>query len=86
LTDNIQNDLITYLEDAIPPGVAVSRIEPDTDLIGSGVIDSFGIVGIIEFMEERYGITVADEDIDPEIFRNVRSIGLSASPEPRGRP
>lgn len=74
MTENIQNDLITYLEDVIPPGVNVSKIAPDTDLIGSGVIDSFGIVGVIEFMEERFGITVADEDIHPEIFRSIRSI------------
>lgn len=74
MTENIQNDLITYLEAAIPPGVQVSKIDPDTDLIGSGVIDSFGIVGVIELMEERFGITVADEDIDPEIFRSVRRI------------
>jgi acyl carrier protein len=86
MTDSIQNDLITYLEDAIPPGVAVSKIELDTDLIGTGVIDSFGIVGVIEFMEERYGITVADEDIDPEIFRNVRSIEAYVQTEQGGAP
>jgi|APSaa5957512535_1039671.scaffolds.fasta_scaffold752593_1 acyl carrier protein len=70
----IQADITKYLEGAIPPGVTISRIDPDTDLIGSGVIDSFGIVGIIEFLEDRYDITVADDDIDPEIFRTVRTI------------
>lgn len=74
MTETIQNDLIAYLQNAIPPGVRVSEINPETDLIGSGVIDSFGIVGVIEFLEERYEITVDDEDIDPEIFRNVQSI------------
>lgn len=70
----IQTDIIAYLESAIPPGVAVTSIDPDTDLIANGVIDSFGIVGIIEFIEERFGITVADEDIDPDVFRNVGTI------------
>lgn len=74
MSNMIQTDIIAYLEGSIPPGVTVSSIAPDTDLIASGVIDSFGIVGIVAFIEEHFGIKVDDEDIDPDIFRNVFSI------------
>jgi acyl carrier protein len=74
MTDMIQTDIITYLEGAIPPGAPVTSIDLDTDLIAAGVIDSFGIVGIVGFIEEQYGIEVSDDDINPEIFRNVLSI------------
>ena len=70
----IQDDIIAYLESAIPPGVAVDSVAVDTDLIATGIIDSFGIVGILFFIEEQFDITVADEDIDPEIFRTVTTI------------
>jgi acyl carrier protein len=69
-----EDAIIGYLEGAIPPGVAVIRIDRNTDLIGSGVVDSFGIVGVIEFLEERFGIVVDDADIDPENFRTVEAI------------
>lgn len=70
----IRDDIIAYLESAIPPGVSVDSVAVDTDLIATGIIDSFGIVGILSFIEEQFDITVADEDIDPEIFRTVTTI------------
>jgi acyl carrier protein len=74
MADIDEDALIAYLENAIPPGVTVERIERETDLIASGIIDSFGIVGVVDFIEERFGVTVDDADIDPENFRTVIAI------------
>lgn len=74
VADIDENDLIAHLESAVPPGVTVERIERETDLIASGIIDSFGIVGVVDFIEERFGVTVDDADIDPENFRTVIAI------------
>lgn len=74
MTDEVKKDVIAYLEETKPVGVSVDRIDGDTDLIGSGVIDSFGVVGFIEFLEEQYGIEVDDDDIDPDNFRTIARI------------
>ncbi len=55
----------------MPPGVSVERVDDETDLISSGIIDSFGVVGFIEFLEERFGKVVSDDDIDPDNFRTI---------------
>tara|TARA_Y100000588_G_C14183698_1_gene894866 strand:- start:682 stop:927 length:246 start_codon:yes stop_codon:yes gene_type:complete len=68
------NAIIDYLKTSIPQGVEVSEITLETDLISTGIIDSFGIVGIVMFLEDTYGIEVSDDDIDPDIFRTVVSI------------
>ena len=34
-------------------------------LMGSGVVDSTGILELIEFLEERFGITVGDDETTP---------------------
>jgi acyl carrier protein len=68
------NAIIDYLKASIPQGVEVSEITLETDLISTGIIDSFGIVGIVMFLEDTYGIEVSDDDIDPDIFRTVVSI------------
>ncbi len=34
-------------------------------LMGTGVVDSTGILELIEFLEERFGITVADDETTP---------------------
>ena len=70
----LHTDIIAYLKNAMPQGITIKEITPETDLIATGIIDSFGIVGIVTFLEDTYGIDVADEDIDPNIFRNVLCI------------
>lgn len=49
-------------------------LEPDEDLLWSGIIDSMAILKLILFMEETFGIHVADEDIVPENFQNLNDI------------
>ena len=74
MSDQTEQNIILFLEENKPAGVAVARIDRNTDLIGSGVVDSFGIVGVIEFLEDHFGIVVDDADIDPENFRTVDAI------------
>ena len=52
----------------------IDPVAPDFDLLEAAVIDSLGILQLISFLEERYGIKVDDEDLAPENFRSVESI------------
>lgn len=52
----------------------IGPIDDGADLLADAGIDSMGIVQLISFLEERYGITVDDDDLDPENFRSVDSI------------
>ena len=47
---------------------------PDEDLLSRGIIDSLGVTQLVEFLEERFGIVVADEDLTPANFRTLASI------------
>ncbi len=47
---------------------------PDEDLLEQGIIDSLGIMRLVVFMEETYGIKVADEEIIPENFQTLNSM------------
>lgn len=51
-----------------------TAITPDTSLLDSGLVDSTGIIEVVSFLEAEFGITIADEDIVPENFENVRRI------------
>lgn len=46
----------------------------DDPLLGSGIIDSMGVMEVIMFLEETYGVTVVDADITEEHLGTVRSI------------
>ena len=44
------------------------------DLINSGIIDSLGILKLLAFLESRFSIHIADEELIPENFDSVASI------------
>ncbi len=43
----------------------------DADLLAKGWVDSHGVMELVGFLEERYGIAVADEDLTPENFQSL---------------
>jgi acyl carrier protein len=52
-----------------------SAIGPDDSLLESGTIDSVGVMQLVAFLEQTYGITVQDDDLMPEHFDTLRAIG-----------
>lgn len=54
------------------PGLA--QLRPDTSLLGSGAIDSLGILELMTFLGERFDIVVQDDDFDQENFETLASL------------
>lgn len=48
----------------------------DDALLGSGIIDSMGVMEVIMFLEETFGVTVQDADITEE---NLGTVGALTS-------
>ncbi len=44
---------------------------PDESLVSSGIVDSTGILEIIEFIEAEFGVTVDDTETVPENLDGV---------------
>ena len=47
-------------------GVDPAQVGDDFDLLTSGVIDSLGILELIEAVNEHFGIEIDFEELDPE--------------------
>jgi acyl carrier protein len=45
-----------------------------SSLIETGVVDSTGILELVGFVEETFGVTVEDRDIVPENFDSIEKI------------
>jgi len=67
--------ILESLEKVLLTEIAVDlgkkSLGPDEDLLEQGIIDSLGIMKLVLFMEETYGIVVADEEVVPENFQTV---------------
>lgn len=67
--------LITrYLSESLKIGE--DKLQPDTQIIESGIADSFAIVGLISFVEEKFGISLIDDDFDITNFNSIQSISI----------
>lgn len=51
-----------------------SQLEEDTSFLESGIIDSTGILELIEFIEETYDIRIEDEELIPENLDSIQSV------------
>ncbi|PLX21888.1 MAG: hypothetical protein C0599_07315 [Salinivirgaceae bacterium] len=46
----------------------------DTPLISGGLVDSFSMVSLKRFLENKYKISIPDADASPEAFDSVNKI------------
>ena len=49
-------------------------LEVSQSLVDSGVVDSTGVIELVAFLEETFGIDVADEDLIPEHLDTIANI------------
>jgi acyl carrier protein len=49
-------------------------ISPDTELLASGILDSFGFLDLIVYIESKTGLQVDLADADPSEFAIVRGL------------
>ena len=57
-----------YLEDDSEP------LTYDTPLISGGIVDSFSMVSLKRFLENKYQIAIPDDEATPEAFDSVNKI------------
>jgi acyl carrier protein len=57
------------------PDVQVEQLADDYDLISSGVIDSLGLLKVINWLENHFGILVDEVEIAEHDFVSVTAIG-----------
>ena len=59
-----------YLEDE----EEAEELDVDSPLISAGIVDSFSMVSLKLFLEQKYDIKIPDDQASPEAFDSVRSI------------
>lgn len=67
------SELITYLKREILNNEE-EELFPKDDLLGSGLVDSMGMMKFIGFIEEHYAITIPPQDMVIENFMSVEAI------------
>jgi acyl carrier protein len=72
---DIDKEVLHVLDEVLSLGGRGLAFGPQTHLLGAvPELDSMAVVSLIGALEERLGITVADDDIDGSTFETVGSL------------
>lgn len=55
------------------------RIDPKTDFLENGILDSTGVLELVCFLEEKFGIRVEDDELVPDNMNSLEKITLYIS-------
>jgi len=70
--ENIKTEVRSYLIDELY--FNPRQTDDGTDLFATGNLDSLAFVNLVTFLEERYSIKVAVDDLQPERFGSLDRI------------
>jgi acyl carrier protein len=65
---SVTTEVGDFITSELSVGRGAGAPAPDDDLLKKGIVDSHGVRELVGFIEDRYGITVRDEDLTPENF------------------
>ena len=68
----IQQELSTFLVGRFPN--LGNDLAADASLLDSGAVDSLGILEIVTFIGEQYGIELDDDDFQPDNFESLNAL------------
>ena len=72
--DNVRNEIIMYLKTGNPLIAKLKEIPLDESLVELELMDSFGVVDIVTFLENKYLITIEDSEITKEKFGSINKM------------
>ena len=54
-------------------------LEDDTSFLEAGILDSTGVLEVVAFLEQQFGVRVDDDELTPENLDSIASIGAFVS-------
>lgn len=76
-TIDIERDIRAFVVDHFLAGDA-SKLRADGSLLGD-VIDSMGVLNLVAYLQEHFGITVEDEEVVPGNLDTIKNLVVYVS-------
>lgn len=72
------DDVISEIKSFVVSNFLFGRddgLNESQSFLDSGIIDSTGVLELVSFIEQRFGFTVADQELLPENLDSLRNLG-----------
>jgi acyl carrier protein len=70
----VESEIRAFIADNFLLGDDVQRLAGSASLIDAGIIDSTGVLELVGFLEDRYGIRIADHELLPENLDSIDNV------------
>jgi acyl carrier protein len=72
--DNVRKELLAFVEENFLYLKPDLEVGPQDDLLALGVIDSLGFIELVEEVQARYAVEVADIEVTEQNFGSIDAI------------
>ena len=73
-TQTMKQEIRQFIIEAFLFGDESDPFEDSDSFMQKGIIDSTGVLELISFLEEKYGVTVDDEEMIPENLDSIDNL------------
>ena len=74
VNEEVKKAVRQFIVDTFLFGSEDEPFEDNDSFLEKGIIDSTGVLELIEFIEENYGINVEDEELVPDNFDSLDKV------------
>lgn len=71
---DVRTEVRNFIVDNFMMGMGDGELADRDSLLDKGIVDSTGVLELVGFLEETFGIQVADEELVPENLDSVEKI------------
>ena len=72
----MSDEILAFIRDRFRAALGRGTVAPDTALFSSGIVDSFGVLELIAFLEDRFHVEIDPARHDLSEFDTVNKIVL----------
>lgn len=72
--ESVETSIRRYVLEAFLFTEDESQLSNNASFLEEGIVDSTGVLELVMFVEETFGITVKDEEVVPENFDSVERL------------
>jgi acyl carrier protein len=73
---NLKELLRKYINESFLPQAGLETFDDSDSFMEEGIVDSTGVLELLEFIEGEFGIKVEDEEVVPENLDSLKKLTL----------
>lgn len=72
----LKSEIRNFILDNFLYGQDDGNLGDDVSFLSTGIIDSTGMLEVVSFVEESYGISVEDDELVPENLDSINNLSI----------